>query len=242
MLSHLNHFEDDIYTFLLGLFAFTLHYWHSRPKRTPSEGFPHCLRHVHAPCRSALCIVGQRHDNKNKMSCRLKLVKRGGEVPHRHLDLDKKKSWANDKKREVPWRAVHKSIFWRAVFCYLLPSRKYQGYLFRLLARLRSHCKQTAPGFDCNRAETSSSSSSGPSQLRWFVLYQGEIVVFTCGETPHCFGTFPINAGVKTPRDDNLPPSQWLYCCRAHNRTFIDRPLIAWIGCRKTNKKSQIYD
>lgn len=101
------------------------------------------------------------------------------------------KLWANQLKREAE-RSVSKRhaktatlkgmkpycSYWQAIFRLLLPGRTYWGHLFRLLGRLGSHCERTAPGFEWNPAESSSSRWS----CRVFVLYT-RVRLFTYVQT-----------------------------------------------------------
>lgn len=47
------------------------------------------------------------------------------------------------------WRAI--LSIWQAILCCLLPGSKHQGYLFPLLHKLCSHCKQTGCGTELSQ-------------------------------------------------------------------------------------------
>lgn len=108
----------------------------------------------------------------------------------------KQRGWTlmqRQRYMEVQHQMAHKRSFGACV----LPGRTYHDYLFRLLHRLCSHCKQTAPGFQQNRAKTT---SPRRFRLRCF-LSTSECdcsVRISKQEAPPCFRTTsPVDPGVE---------------------------------------------
>lgn len=79
----------------------------------------------------------------------------------------------------------------------VLPGRTYHDYLFRLLHRLRSNCKQTAPWIQQNRGK-----STSPRRFRLRCFFSASecdcSVHISKQEAPPCFRTTsPVDPGVE---------------------------------------------